>query len=196
MFRAECKAGTELGRLASSVLSAGGLVGDDIVNRMVANRTALEDCAKGFLLDGYPRTVPQAEFFASLLEQQGRPRPIVIQLDVPAEVLVGRLTARRQCPQCLRIYNRISQPPRRDGLCDVDGAALITRDDDQPAVIRQRLRAYEASTGPVLNWYGPAAVYRIDGAQDPRRVADDIERALAVRWGPGLTAPGLLSSVG
>lgn len=178
MFRAECKAGTELGRKASAVLAAGGLVGDEIVNGMVVNRISREDCANGFLLDGYPRTVPQARFLAYLLEERGLVQPAVVHLAVPESVLVARLTARRQCPQCLRIYNLISQPPLADGQCDRDGARLLTREDDREAVIRQRLRAYEAATRPLLEWYGAAAVFPVDGGQPPERVTDAIEHAL------------------
>src|SRR5690349_24167336 len=120
MFRAECKAGTPLGKKACTILSSGGLVGDDIVNQIVAGRISRPDCASGFLLDGYPRTVPQARFFSSLLQQRGLPEPIVIHLDVADSVLVPRLTARRQCPKCLRIYNLLSQPPRVPETCDDD----------------------------------------------------------------------------
>ena len=105
MFRAECKAGTELGKMASAIMAAGGLVTDDITNGIVANRISQADCARGFLLDGYPRTVPQARNFANLARDKGLSAPIVIHIDVPEEPLVARLTARRQCPQCLRIYN-------------------------------------------------------------------------------------------
>ena len=152
VFRAECKAGTELGKLASSIMSAGGLVGDEIVNGIVANRIAQADCRNGFLLDGYPRTVPQAMHFSTLLRSRGLPEPVVIHLHVNADALVARLTARRQCPECRRIYNLMSQPPRNAGQCDDDGAPLMTRDDDQEAVIRRRLHAYEEMTGPLLDW--------------------------------------------
>src|SRR5262249_37005787 len=136
MFRAECKAGTDLGKQACTILAAGGLVGDEIVNSMVANRIAKSDCASGFLLDGYPRTVPQADFLASLLKNRGLPNPTVISMDVPGEALIERLTARRQCPQCKRIYNLLSQPPRSEDVCDDDGAVLFCREDDREEVIR------------------------------------------------------------
>lgn len=178
MFRAESKAGTDLGRKASLILAAGGLVGDDIVNAMVARRIGQSDCAEGFLLDGYPRTVPQAQSFGKALDRRGLANPVVIHLHVPEEVLVTRLGSRRQCPRCLKIYNLLSQPPRREGQCDHDNAGLITRDDDKPAVIRQRLRAYEAVTGPILDWYGASVVHRVDGAQVPARVTAEIERVL------------------
>ncbi len=178
MFRAECKAGTELGRMACSILSKGGLVGDEIVNQMVANRIGAPDCAHGFLLDGYPRTVQQAKHLATLLCRRGLPEPVVIHLDVADEVLVRRLTARRQCPQCKRIYNLLWQPPRTDGQCDDDGAILITREDDRESVIRQRLRAYAELTGPILDWYGAGVVRTIDGATSPETVARAIEEAV------------------
>jgi len=171
MFRAECKAGTELGKAACTILSQGKLVGDDIVNGIVASRIARRDCEDGFLLDGYPRTVPQAIFFSDLLRQRGLPEASVIHLDVHDEVLVTRLCARRQCPTCHRIYNLISQAPRVPGVCDDDGVALVTRDDDQESVIRQRLRAYDELTGPILKWYGPRVVRSVDGSLPPKQVA-------------------------
>jgi adenylate kinase len=178
MFRAECKAGTELGKQASAIMQSGGLVGDDIVNGIVASRISRPDCKNGFLLDGYPRTVPQAQNFAKLLAERGLPEPVVIHLDVPDWVLVARLTARRQCPQCLRIYNLKSQPPRIAGYCDADGSGLLTREDDQESVIRDRLHAYSQLTGPILDWYGPARVHTVDGAQPPEQVARSIEEAV------------------
>jgi len=178
MFRAECKAGTDLGRMACSILSQGGLVGDEITDGIVANRIARPDCAKGFLLDGYPRTLPQAMHFSALLQQRGLPDPIVIHLDVLDRVLVPRLTARRQCPRCLRIYNLLSQPPRIAGICDDDGVGLLTREDDKEAVIRQRLHAYEELTGPILKWYGESVVRRVDGGAPPKLVAQAVERAV------------------
>jgi adenylate kinase len=183
MFRAAVKAGTEMGKRASAIMQAGGLVGDDIVNGMLAARISEPDCRNGFLLDGYPRTVPQAENFGALLTERGLPQPVVIHLDVPDSALVERLTARRQCPKCLRIYNLQSQPPRKAGLCDDDGAELLTRADDQESVIRDRLRAYNELTGPILGWYGPARVHTIDGAQPPQQVARAIEQAVIAATG-------------
>ena len=178
IFRAECKAGTELGRKACMIMSGGGLVGDDLVNRLVAARIARPDCARGFLLDGYPRTVPQAKQFAAMLRERGLPDPMVIHLDVAEEALVVRLTARRQCPKCLRIYNVMWQAPRQPDRCDDDGEELIAREDDQEAVIRQRLAAYRALTGPVLGWYGEAAVRTVDGGLAPEEVARAVEAAV------------------
>ncbi len=178
MFRAECKAGTELGKAACSILSRGGLVSDDLVNGIVANRIARPDCKEGFLLDGYPRTVPQAIWFSALLRDRRLPTPVVIHLDVPDEALVTRLTARRQCPQCKHIYNAVLQPPKVAGVCDVDGAALLTREDDREDVVRQRLRAYDELTGPILKWFGPSVVRSVDGTRPADAVALTVERVV------------------
>ena len=186
MFRAECKAGTELGKAASAILASGGLVSDDLVYDIVASRISKPDCAKGFMLDGYPRTVPQAIHFSKLLKERGLPQPTVIHLDVPDEALVTRLTARRQCPTCKAIYNAVLQPPKVAGICDKDGAALLTRDDDKEEVVRQRLRAYEELTGPILKWFGPSLVRSIDGARPMDEVTRAVERAVVEATG----APG------
>ena len=178
MFRAECKAGTELGKAACSILARGGLVSDELVNGIVANRIARPDCKEGFLLDGYPRTVPQAIWFSALLRDRGLPMPVVIHLDVPDEALVTRLTARRQCPQCKHIYNAVLQPPKVAGVCDEDGAALLTRDDDREDVVRQRLRAYDELTGPILKWFGPTVVRSVDGTRPADAVALAVERVV------------------
>jgi adenylate kinase len=178
MFRAECKAGTELGKAACSILSRGGLVSDDLVNGIVANRIARPDCKEGFLLDGYPRTVPQAIWFSALLRDRRLPTPVVIHLDVPDEALVTRLTARRQCPQCKHIYNAVLQPPKVAGVCDADGAALLTREDDREDVVRQRLRAYDELTGPILKWFGPSVVRSVDGTRPADAVALTVERVV------------------
>jgi adenylate kinase len=174
MIRDECRAGTEIGKAACSIVSKGGLVSDEVVNQVVASRTSRPDCANGFLLDGYPRTVPQAIWFSSLLRKRGLPDPVVMHLDVADAALVTRLTARRQCPQCKHIYNLLSLPPRAPGICDHDQSPLITRDDDREEVIRLRLRAYDELTGPILKWYGPRLVRCIDGSLP----LDEVHRAV------------------
>ncbi len=178
MFRAECQAGTDLGRMVCSILKSGAFVGDEIVNQVVANRIARDDCARGFLLDGYPRTVPQAKAFTALLAERGLPSPVVVQLDVADSILIKRLAARRQCPACKRIFNLISQPPRVDGKCDDDGAALITREDDCEQTIRQRLRVYKDQTNPILEYYGAGMIRKVDGAGTPQQVAKAIQQAM------------------
>jgi adenylate kinase len=178
VFRAEIKAGTPLGKMAADILASGGLVGDEIVNGIVANRIAQPDCARGFLLDGYPRTVPQAQYLSDLLKQRGLSEPVVLFLDVPDMALVARLTARRQCPKCGRIYNILYSPPAFGMTCDDDHAELVQRADDQESVIRDRLRAYRELTGPILDFFGPSFVRRVDGRQAPDMVARDIAAVL------------------
>jgi adenylate kinase len=184
LFRAESKAGTTLGKQACSIMAQGGLVGDEIVNQMVVNRIGQPDCLAGFLLDGYPRTKSQAEFFDGVLSEKGFAMPTVIHLDVRAETLLRRISTRRQCPTCLRIYNVLSQPPKTRGVCDEDGAALIVRQDDTQAVIRQRLKAYEEITGPVITHYQGAGYHRVNGDRSPEDVLRKIDHLLAPgpRW--------------
>jgi len=178
IFRAELKAGTPLGRQASSIMAQGGLVGDDIVNQMVASRIRQSDCSAGFLLDGYPRTAAQAGFLGNALRDNGFPQPTVIHLEVPANVLVRRVASRRQCPQCSRIYNLLSQPPQVHGKCDADGADLIRREDDREEVIQERLRAYQEQTGPVIAHYRDGNYHLLDGDREPAEVQLAIENLL------------------
>jgi adenylate kinase len=112
------------------------------------------------------------------LRERNLPDPVVIHLDVPDEALVTRLTARRQCPECHHIYNAILQPPKVGGVCDFDGAALVMRDDDREDVVRQRLRAYQELTGPILNWYGPSIVHSVDGTRSPDEVGHLVEHEI------------------
>ena len=175
--------------MACEVMAKGGLVSDQIVNEIVASRISKSDCRDGFLLDGYPRTVAQAQVFDALLRERDLPAPIVIHLDVPDELLVKRLTARRQCPKCHKIYNLMSQPPAEEGICDGDGAALITRDDDCENVIRERLRAYQNVTGPILAWYGVSRVYTVDGSGAPGKVTAAVESAVLGALDP----PGVMT---
>jgi adenylate kinase len=184
MFRAECKAGTDLGRQACAILKSGGLVGDQIVDQIVAARIQQPDCSSGFLLDGYPRTLEQATFLDGLLRKLGLPTPIAIHLDVPADVLVSRITARRQCGQCGRIYNMLSQPPKFREICDDDGQPLIRREDDTEPVILARLRAYHDATGPVIAFYRNGGCRRVDATGAPARIAREIECLLAAASGP------------
>jgi adenylate kinase len=191
MFRAECKAGTALGRRACSILKSGGLVGDDIVDQIVAARIRRPDCASGFLLDGYPRTLEQAAFLDGLVRQLGLPKPIAILLDVPAQVLVSRTTARRQCGQCGRIYNMFSQPPKVGELCDEDRTPLIHREDDTEAVVLARLQAYHDATGPMIAYYCNRGCHRVDATGAPAGIACEIESLLLARAGPERIAKGL-----
>jgi adenylate kinase len=174
MLRSEIQAGSALGNAARSIMASGGLVGDDLVNKMLAQRIAEPDCERGFLLDGYPRTVQQAEFLDGLICQRHLPKPIILHLDVPMDALIGRMTSRRQCPKCGRIYNLLHQPPKKSGVCDDDGTALVTRKDDQEDVVRERIRTYDEITRPVLAHYQDRNYYQIRGDRSPSYIFEEI----------------------
>jgi adenylate kinase len=178
MLRGEIAAGSKLGETAKSIMASGGLVGDDLVNQMLKARVSRTDCAGGFLLDGYPRTAEQAEFLDKLLEERRLPAPTILHLDVPADALIGRMTSRRECPKCKRIYNLLHQPPKTAGVCDDDGAALITRRDDTEEVVRERLRMYDAITRPVLAYFQYRNYYQIRGDRSPSYIFEAISGIL------------------
>ena len=133
-------------------MQSGALVSDEVVNLMVEERLSEPDAANGFVLDGYPRTLEQAKHLDEWLEGRGI-REVVIHLVVDYNIIIARLTGRRQCPRCGTLYNLASRPPREDNLCDIDGEALVVREDDSEPVIRERLDAYERQTRPVLEYY-------------------------------------------
>lgn len=178
MLREEIKSGTPLGKAAQSIMANGGLVGDDLVNRMLAERVSSPDSAHGFLLDGYPRTVEQAGFLDGLLAERHFDTPIVLHLDVPLDALVGRLTSRRQCPQCKRIYNLLQMPPKTPGICDDDGTPLVTRKDDTEEVVSERIRTYDAVTRPVLAYYQDRKYHQIRGDRSPEYIFEMISGIL------------------
>ena len=180
MIRAEVRAGTELGKKAQGIMVCGGLLDDATVNEIVASRLAQPDCAAGFLLDGYPRSVPQAEYLGGLLTRLGFPQPTVILIDVANEPLIARTCNRRYCPNCGAIYNLLSHPPKKDGICDVCGAALAQRADDCEDTVRNRLAAYEKSTAPLIDYYARGNYHRVDGAGAPDDVFADVLNALGL----------------
>jgi len=178
--------GTELGMKAKAIMDSGGLVPDDLVNNMVAERLARPDTARGFILDGYPRTVAQAQWLDGYLadkrfENQGDRKlaPVVISIQVSYNQLLRRLTGRRSCPTCGRIYNAYFQPPRVADLCDVDGAKLLTRRDDCEEVISERLKAYERQTLPLADFYrAKGQLVEINGDRDMNAVTADVLKVI------------------
>ncbi len=176
MLRAEVEAKSPLGLEAASVIASGGLVSDSLVNEMLVCRLNRETCEPGFLLDGYPRTVAQAMFLDGYLEGRGCPAPVVLHLNVPEEVLVARMSSRRQCPQCGRIYSALQRP---DGRCELDGTVLIRRKDDREEVIRQRLKAFEEQTRDVADYYAQRGnYYLIDGNRPPAEISGSVDAIL------------------
>jgi adenylate kinase len=153
MLRDHADRSTELGLLARPIMERGGLVPDEIVLGMVAERLSRPDCASGFIFDGFPRTLPQAEKLDEVLQRGPWGKPLVVHFVVDAEKLVQRMTGRRTCAIGGEIYNIYDQSPKVAGRCDVDGGELIQRADDRPEVIRQRLDAYNAQTRPLVEYY-------------------------------------------
>jgi len=179
MLRDRIRRGAAAGGVAAT-MQAGSLVPAEVVNRLVEVRLAEPDAARGFVLDGYPRTMAQAEHLSAWLEQRGA-REVVIFLAVDYNIVIARLTGRRQCPRCGTLYNLVSQPPRVDTLCDLDGEKLVVRPDDSEPVIRERLAAYERQTRPVLEYYRSTArpVIEVDASHDPpQRVFEKIRRVM------------------
>ena len=150
-----------------ATMQSGALVSDDLVNEMVKERLTQPDAARGFILDGYPRTLDQAEHLGAWLVGRGI-REVVIHLAVDYNVIIARLTGRRQCPRCGTLYNVTSHPPKVEGVCDLDGEALVIRDDDSEAVIRERLDSYDRQTRPVLDYFRQSGhrVVEVDASDD------------------------------
>jgi len=178
MLRAECRAATALGKAACAVLANGSLLDDETMNAIVAKRLQQPDCSAGFILDGYPRTVPQATSLSGFLENAGLPEPTIVHLDVPDAALVARLSSRRYCPSCGRTYNLLAQPPARPGQCDHDGDALIQRSDDDAGVVVERLKAYHKLTEPLIQYYQGPRYHRVNGDCTPEEIARRIEAAV------------------
>jgi len=168
MLRESIRQGSQVGTAVAAKMQAGVLVKDEVVNRMVEDRLAQPDAANGFVLDGYPRTLAQAEHLTGWMDAHGI-REVVIHLAVDYNVIIARLTGRRECPRCGTLYNLATKPPRVDGMCDLDGEKLAVREDDREEVIRERLEGYGLKTRPVLQYYCEAGrrVIEVDGSVDP-----------------------------
>lgn len=174
VLRAAVKKQTDLGEKAQKLMEAGELVPDSLVDEIVKTRLMEEDTHAGFILDGYPRTIGQAEFFEKLTAQDSMV-PVAIGIRVSDEVLVARLSQRWNCPKCGKIYNRDSNPPRRPGLCDDCTVGLTQRKDDQPGVIRERLQVYSQTTRPLIDFYRQRGQYvEVDGEAEAGSIFDAI----------------------
>ncbi|MBL8087213.1 MAG: adenylate kinase [Chthonomonas sp.] len=172
IFRQEIEAETDLGRLAKRYIDQGRLVPDHVTIEMMAKRMRSPDLQrKGFALDGFPRTLPQAEKLDTMLDEMGVEITRVISFEVPDETLVKRLSGRMGCTRCGAIYHRDNKPPKRDWVCDVCNSELFVRSDDQPEAIRSRLQVFHDQTQPIIEYYERTRnVLHIDGRQDPEDV--------------------------
>ncbi len=180
MLRAEVKAGSPIGLEAKSVMDAGKLVSDDILIRMIGERIKRPDCAKGFILDGFPRTVPQAEALDKLLHEQAVDLDAVIELKVDEAILVERISGRFSCAKCGEGYHDEFKQPKVQGVCDVCGSAeFIRRPDDKAETVHARLEAYNAQTAPILPYYNARGrLFTVDGMAEMVEVEAQIEAVL------------------
>ena len=181
MLRAAVAKGTEMGREAQKYMESGALVPDEVVIGVVRERLTEPDAGDGFLLDGFPRAVPQAEALDVTLAEAGRAITHVVLVDVPAEELVQRIAGRRSCSQCGKIYNVTFDPPKAEGVCDLDGAALTQRADDNEETVRNRIGVYEQQTAPLVGYYESKGVLKnaFGGGKRPDEVYEQVRRILA-----------------
>ncbi|WP_026907494.1 adenylate kinase [Paucisalibacillus globulus] len=179
MFRSAIKEGTELGIKAKSFMDQGALVPDEVTIGIVKERLSKDDCEKGFLLDGFPRTTRQAEALQTLLSEINQEIDHVLHVKVPEEKLVERLSGRRICPTCGRAYHVMYNPPEKEGICDRDGSALIQRDDDKPETVKNRLAINIEQSKPLLDFYDDKGyLVTLDGDQDIDIVFQDIQSVI------------------
>jgi adenylate kinase len=153
MFRDHISRNTELGQQVKAITASGQLVPDEVTNALVKDRLSRADLAQGFILDGYPRTVPQAEYLDGLLRSLGRKLDRVVSYEIAEETVVDRISGRRSCPKCGAVYHLTQNAPKQAGVCDREGAALVQRPDDQPENVRVRLKEYGTKTEPLKRYY-------------------------------------------
>jgi adenylate kinase len=179
LFRENLKAQTELGQLAKKYMDQGELVPDDVTIAMVKDRLEREDAAQGALLDGFPRTPPQAEALKNMLAEMNARVDIVPYISVPAEVLVERLGGRWTCRAAGHVYHEKYNPPEQSGVCDIDGSELYQRDDDKAETVQNRIRVYMEQTSPLIEYYRQAGLLvEIDGTQAIEQVSEDLLAAV------------------
>ncbi len=179
IFRRNIKEGTELGREAKSYMDKGALVPDELTVRMLLDRVASDDCTGGYILDGFPRTIPQAEALDEELNKLGEKLDYAIDVEVPDENIINRMSGRRACPKCQAIYHIEFIPPKKDGVCDQCGAELIIRDDDKPETVKKRLQVYHEQTQPLIDFYQKKGMlHTVDGTRGAEEVFSDVKGIL------------------
>jgi len=182
ILRGAVQAGTELGREAEGYMKRGDLVPDSLIMGIMEKRLQEPDCAKGFLLDGFPRTIPQAEALKELLARLGISLDLVVNIAVPREVILDRLTTRRTCenPKCQAIYNVKSSPPKKEGICDKCGAKVVQREDETEEAISHRLETYNEKTAPLIGFYEKEGLLYTVEAVDSDTVVNGIKKKLGL----------------
>lgn len=180
IFRANIKNGTELGMEAKKYMDQGMLVPDELTVKILLDRVAQEDCANGYVLDGFPRTIPQAEVLDKALTELNDAIDFAINVDVPDENIVKRMSGRRACLTCGATYHIEHVPPKQEGVCDKCGQTLVLRDDDKPETVLNRLKVYHEQTQPLIDFYTKKGVLKtVDGTLDMQKVFDAITAILA-----------------
>ena len=179
IFRANIKNGTELGKKAKSYMDQGLLVPDELTVDLVIDRLAQDDCKNGYILDGFPRTIPQAEALDAALAKLGEKMDYAIDVDVPDENIVSRMSGRRACTGCGATYHIVYNPSKKGECCEVCGEKLILRDDDKPETVQKRLNVYHEQTQPLIDYYTKQSILRtVDGTQDMNDVFAEIVKIL------------------
>ena len=182
ILREAVEAQSELGQKAKEYMDSGDLVPDELICEVIAERFDSGEADDGFLLDGFPRTVGQAEMLDRLLDSRGRELTAVLLIEAPDEEVVRRLSGRRTCAKGQHVYHVEFDPPKHEGVCDQDGSRLIQRDDDKPETVRKRLSVYHAQTEPLVEWYEDKGVLRrFEGTRSPDEVHDRIRATLATK---------------
>lgn len=180
IFRANIKGGTELGQKAKSYIDKGELVPDEVTIGMLLDRIAQDDCKNGYVLDGFPRTIPQAESLTEALKSQGDQIDFALNIDVPDEAIIERMSGRRACPKCGATYHIVYAAPKTENICDKCGTDLIIRSDDKPETVKDRLNVYHQQTEPLIAYYKTAGVLReVDGTQELPKVFEDVVAILS-----------------
>ena len=175
IFRSNIKEGTELGRKAKGYMDQGALVPDELTIGMLIDRIQKEDCNDGYVLDGFPRTIPQAESLKKAISEMGQKIDSAINVDVPDENIINRMSGRRACISCGATYHIVYNPSKVSNVCDVCGAELVLRDDDKPETVKKRLSVYHDQTQPLIDYYGKDGVLvNVDGTQELSKVFSDI----------------------
>ena len=179
IFRANIKNGTELGKKAKTYMDQGLLVPDELVVELVADRIQQDDCKDGFVLDGFPRTIPQAEALDAALEKINEKMDYAIDVDVPDENIIKRMSGRRACLNCGATYHIVSIPTKVEGICDRCGSPVVLRDDDQPETVKKRLEVYHEQTQPLIDYYKKQDILRtVNGVQPMEEVFQSIVEIL------------------
>jgi adenylate kinase len=180
ILRAAVKEGTQIGKQAKEYMDRGDLVPDEVIIGVIGERVEGEEASDGFILDGFPRTVPQAEALEAEMNKLGRKMTAAILIEVPEDEIVRRLGGRRTCEEGGHVFHVEFNPPKQEGVCDVDGSPLLVRDDDKPEVIEKRLEQYRTKTEPLLSYYEDRGILqKLKGDEDPDEVADHIRGLLA-----------------